>query len=115
MATARHLNTAVTDVDIAFSLSDRDELHRLLESAGFQDVEVRTTALDIRLPDAQRFIDLSVTGAATSVPAFTRMAPKERAALIDAIKDETQEVVQSFQDGESLAFRMETNIATAKR
>lgn len=115
IATARHLNIAVTDVDIAFSLSDADELYRLLESAGFQDIEVRTSALDIRLPDAKLFVDTSIAGAATSVPAFTRMAPVERAALMDAIKDETREVVQSFQLGDSLAFPMETNIATAKR
>ncbi|AWB34002.1 class I SAM-dependent methyltransferase [Orrella marina] len=115
MATARHLDIAVADVDIAFSLSDSDELYRLLEFVGFQDVEVRTSALEIRLPDAKRFVDMSIVGAATSVPAFTRMAPVERAVLMDAIRDETQGVVQRFQDGDSLAFPMETNIATAKR
>lgn len=114
-ATARHLDVPDSDVDVAFSLSDSVELQRLLESAGFLNIEVRTLALEIRVPDAERFIAMSIAGAATYVLPFTRMAPLERKALEQAIHQETWKFVQRFRHGDHLVFQMETNIATAKR
>ncbi len=113
-ATARLLDVPITDVDVAFSLSNPDELYTLLSEAGFQSIEVTPRSLSIRLPEPERFVQLSILGAATSVPAFASIDAAERLALVDKVTAETHAIVQGFRDGDFLAFSMGTNIALAK-
>lgn len=113
-ATARHLDTPITDVDVAFSLSNPEELYMLLSEAGFQDIEITPETLLIRMPEPERFVQFSILGAATSVPAFASMDASERLALVEEVRAKTHAIIQGFRDGDSLAFSMESNIAIAK-
>ena len=72
-ATTRHLGAALSDVALSFSLWDAEELRALLSDAGFQRTEVTPRSLDIHLPSPERFVQLTVLGAATSVPAFAQL------------------------------------------
>jgi SAM-dependent methyltransferase len=110
-ATARKLGTNVSDVDVAFSLGDAGELRALLREADFRHVDVTPRSLEIRLPSPERFVQITVTGAATSVPSFMQMNPEARSALVEAIADELEPLIRSRAEGGELVLTMSTNIA----
>ncbi|MCX5565828.1 class I SAM-dependent methyltransferase [Alcaligenes phenolicus] len=112
--TARHLRVPLSNVDVAFSLSDPGELLLLLKNGGFQDVDLYPKTLLIQMPEPERFVQLSVLGAATSVPAFIELDAAQRDALINAVSTETLEVVQQFRVGNVLTLPMSTTIAVAR-
>lgn len=113
-ATARHFGVPLSDVGVAFSLSDMGELRQLLGDAGFKHVEIHPRTLQIQMPEPERFVELSVLGAATSIPAFIRLDAGHRDALIKAISTETSEVVQQFRTDDMLTLSTSTNIAVAR-
>lgn len=113
-ATARYFGVPLSDVDVAFSLSDTAELRQLLSDAGFQDVKIFPKSLLIHMPEPERFVQLSVLGAATSIPAFIRLDAVQRDTLVNAISTETSEVVQQFRTGDRLTLPMSTNIAVVR-
>jgi hypothetical protein len=114
-ATTRRLGKPISDVALSFSLSDGQELRALLSAAGFHRVEVTPRSLDIYLPSPDRFVELTVLGAATSIPAFAQLDTAARAALVEAVAGETEAVTQRYRDGDKLTFPMSTNIAVAQR
>jgi hypothetical protein len=100
-------------VALSFSLWDAEELRALLSDAGFQRVEVTPRSLDIHLPSPERFVELTVLGAATSIPAFAEMDTSARSSLVEAVAGETEAVAQRYRDGDKLTFPMSTHIAVA--
>jgi hypothetical protein len=112
-ATARHLGASVSDFDVSFSLGDADELEGLLRETGFRRIEVTPRALEIRLPSPEHFVQLTVAGAATSVPAFIRMSPEARSKLVEAVAGELEPAIRSYSEGGELVFPMSTHIALA--
>jgi SAM-dependent methyltransferase len=112
-ATARYLGVALSAVDVSFSLWDAKELRTLLSDAGFQRLAMTPRSLTIHLPVPERFVQLTVLGAATSIPAFAHLDAEARAALVAAVTSETQEVAQRYRDGNTLTFPMFTHIAMA--
>src|SRR3546814_1326010 len=110
-ATARKLRTNVTDFDVSFSLSNAEELRTLLQEAGFGHVEVTPRSLEISLPSPERFVQLTVTGAATSVPSFMKMNPEERSALFGAIAGELETLIRRRHEERKLVFPILTHIA----
>ena len=112
-ATARHLGAAVSTVDVSFSLWDSEDLRRLLNDAGFERIVITPRSLEVHLPTPERFVQLTVLGAATSIPAFTQLDTAARSALVDAVIGETQAVAEHYRDGNTLRFPMSTHIAFA--
>lgn len=113
-ATARHLGVSTTALDGSFSLGDAEKLRALLSDAGFQNIEVAARSIDVHLATPERFVELTVLGAATSSPAFAHLDVSARSALVAAVADETQNVTGRFRDGDRLSFPMSTHIATAQ-
>ena len=112
-ATTRRLGAPISDVALSFSLSDAGELRALLTAAGLQRVEVTPRSLDIHLHSPERFVELTVLGAATSIPAFAHLDVAARAALVEAVTAETEAVALRYRDRDSLTFPMSTHIAVA--
>jgi ubiquinone/menaquinone biosynthesis C-methylase UbiE len=112
-ATAHHLGATISTVDVSFSLGDADELRALLSDAGFQRIALTPRSLTIHLPAPERFVQLTVLGAATSILAFAHLDAAARAALVAAVTNETQAVAQRYRDGDTLTFPMFTHIAVA--
>jgi SAM-dependent methyltransferase len=112
-ATNRRLGAAISDVALPFSLGDADELRALLHDAGFQAVEVSPRSLDVHLPSPDRFVELTVLGAATSVPTFARLDGAARWALVKSVSVEGEAVMLRFLDGDKLTFPMSSHIAVA--
>jgi SAM-dependent methyltransferase len=112
-ATARYLGVALSTVDVSFSLGDATELRTLLSDAGFQRIAMTPRSLRIHLPAPERFVQLTVLGAATSIPAVAHLDAAAHAALVAAVTSETQAVAQRYHDGDTLTFPMSTHIAVA--
>jgi ubiquinone/menaquinone biosynthesis C-methylase UbiE len=112
-ATARYLEAAVSTVDVSFSLWDSEELRRLLDDAGFERIVITPRSLEVHLPTPERFVQLTVLGAATSIPAFAQLDTPARSALVDAVIGETQALAERYRDGNTLTFSMSTHIAVA--
>lgn len=114
-ATARHLRTALSDVALSFCLGDAEELRVLLSDAGFQQAGVISRSLDVHLPSPDRFVQFTVLGAATSVPAFAQLDAAARSELVEAVTLEMEAVMQHYRSEDTLTFRMSTHIAVARR
>lgn len=112
-ATARHLGADVSTVALSFSLWDAEELRALLSDAGFQRIAVAPRSPDIHLPSPERFVQLTVQGAATSVPVFAHLDAAARSTLVKAVTRETEAVSQRYLDGDALTFPMSAHIAVA--
>jgi SAM-dependent methyltransferase len=110
-ATVRHLGVPLSDVAVPFSLSDAEELRALLDDAGFRSTAVIPRQLDIRLPSAGRFVQLTILGAATSVPTFSQLDAAARLSLVEAVASEAKTVLQHYSSGDELIFPMFTHIA----
>jgi hypothetical protein len=113
-ATARRLGAAVADVAVSFSLGTADELRTLVSDAGFQQIEVTPRSLDVHFPAPERFVQLTVLGAATSVPTFAQLDSAARSALVQSVSREVEAVMQDDRQGDRLTFPMFTHIAIAK-
>ena len=90
-----------------------EELRTLLQEAGFGHVEVTPRSLEISLSSPERFVQLTVTGAATSVPSFMQMNPEGRSALVEAIAGELEPLIRSRTEGSKLLLPMATYMALA--
>jgi ubiquinone/menaquinone biosynthesis C-methylase UbiE len=114
-ATARHLGVSASAFDVSFSLGSVEDLKRLLLAAEFQDLHVAPRSLDIALTSPEKFVLLTVRGAATSVPAFAKLSLQEQSSLVEAIKEELAPITSRYSQGDELSFPMHTHIATARR
>lgn len=112
-ATARHLDVSLATVNVPFSLWDAEELRALLSDAGFQRIEVTPRSQIVHLPAPERFVQLTVLGAATSIPAFAQLDDAARSALLGAVTAETQSVASQYLAEDTLTFPMHTHIAVA--
>jgi hypothetical protein len=83
-----------------------------LSDAGFRRITITPRSLDIRLPWPERFVELTVLGAATSVPAFARLDAAMRAAVVEAVGVTTRPVIERYRGGgDTLAFPMFAHLA----
>ena len=112
-ATARHLDATVAALAHAWSLGDTEELRVLFDTAGFQRVEICQMSLPARFPSPERFVELTILGGATTIPAFAELDATGRSALVEIVKKETEEVLQRYREEETVAFPMFANIAVA--
>lgn len=106
---SKHLDVPVADLDIAFSLGNEETLHQLF-STQFKDVQVAAITLPVRIPEPEKFVQISILGAATSIPSFANMDATSRLALIEKVTSDTLAAVQGFAEGGVLVFDMSTHI-----
>lgn len=112
-ATARHLGAAISDVALSFSLSDAEEMRVFLHIAGFQRIEIIPRSLDVHLRSRDRFVELTVLGAATTIPAFAQLDSAGRSGLVETVSLEIEAVTRRYRDGDKMTFPMSTHIGVA--
>jgi ubiquinone/menaquinone biosynthesis C-methylase UbiE len=112
-ATARHLGARMSAVDVSFSFGDPEQLRAVLRNGGFDRIDIVPRSLDISLQSPALFVQLTVRGAATSVPAFARLDPRAQAALVKAVSGEMEPIIGRYRRGDELTLPMHTNIAIA--
>lgn len=112
-AEARHLGTDVEDVATPFVFGDDERLRSVLLAAGFGSVEVDERTLDVRFDEPETFVTLTTLAGAAVLPDLATDDPEEREALIEAIRRDTEDVIEEHRAGESLIFPMPNYVATA--
>lgn len=111
-AFARHLpddRDAVGFLRAIFSLDDADELHDLLDEAGFRGVQVERRTRIVRCASPQAWARAFLDSA--PVPGIAALAP----SVVDRICGEVADALSDDVDGDGLAFPMDANVALAYR
>ena len=112
-AIAQRFGVALSDLDVSFSLGRAEELKTLLVDAGFLRPQIEECALNVHVPTPKRFVQITVEGAATSIPAFMKLPRSERSAMVEAITRELAPFLDRYSYGGVLEFEMSTHIALA--
>lgn len=99
---------------MSFSLGHPERLQAVLGDAGFRHVQIVSRSTDVQLRLPERFVQLTVAGAATSVSSFMRISPEARSALVEAIGAELERTIKSRTVGGELVLPMFANIALAQ-
>lgn len=109
----QRFGVALSDLDVSFSLGRPEELKTLLVDAGFPRPQIEECALNVRVPTPERFVQITVEGAATSIPAFMKLPRSERSAVVEAVARELAPLLDRYSYGGVLEFEMSTHIALA--
>jgi ubiquinone/menaquinone biosynthesis C-methylase UbiE len=112
-----HLAAAGVDVDrnqlvAPFSFGDDQELAELLRAAGFSEVQLHQVSIDARFRDADHFVERMEFAYAAVIPQFAE-DPAAFARYLEAINDETHEIVASYRRGDEVVVPMHANLALA--
>ena len=103
-----------TGFEAPFSLGEAGDLRALLEQAGLRRVTVEPVTRQVRFPDPEQFVDLSIRGAAAVISAFTQIDEAGRRALVEAIRREVDAVLQVHLEGNVLTMPMHAHVATGQ-
>lgn len=112
-AISRRFALEVSDLDVSFSLGHTEDLQALLIDAGFPHREIEECSLDVRFPIPSRFVQITVLGAATSIPAFARLSLSARSEIIDTISCELAPLIDRYSRADTLEFQMSTHLVVA--
>jgi SAM-dependent methyltransferase len=107
----RHLGAPFTQ---PFSLGDEDELRGLLDGAGFRQVEIEERARVARFPEPERYLEMTVRGAAAVMPDLAKLDEAERATRLAAIKHDMADAVAAHTVGDAIAIPWISHIALAR-
>lgn len=113
-STAHQLGAALEDLAHAWSLGDAKQLRRLFDDAAFQETTISQHSITVEFPEPDRFVDLTVLGGATTIPAFARLGEAERAELVESVKQETEDVLERYRNEQTIAFPMYAHTVVAR-
>jgi ubiquinone/menaquinone biosynthesis C-methylase UbiE len=114
-AIASVFKVPISDVATPYSYGDAGELGRLLENAGFQSVKVEPLSQDVHFSEANRFVELTIRGAAAVIPAFSKMDVSLQGELFANAAQEVEGFIKDHVFNGILTFPMYANIATGIR
>lgn len=110
-AEARHLGADLGTVATPFTFGGSDRLSAVMEEAGFEEIEITERTLDVRFPEPDTFVALTVMAGAAVVPELALESEEERTALIEAVSRDSADVLERYREGDRLAFAMPNQIA----
>jgi ubiquinone/menaquinone biosynthesis C-methylase UbiE len=102
-------NAAATKFFSSRHVPTRDELHRLATDAGFSDVEVHVSRLDIHLPRLDQFVLDHLKGTPVA-PMIAAAGPEVR----KKIGASAMEQLRRYADGDGATYPEETQVLTAQ-
>jgi ubiquinone/menaquinone biosynthesis C-methylase UbiE len=109
-ALERHVGVeTATKYRAARVVPDGEVLHRLLVDAGFRAVQIRPSAMTVRLPTLETFVLGHLSGMPVA-GAVAALSEDQRAALARQVKM----ALQPYADGDGVAVPDEINIAMAQ-
>ena len=106
-----------------FSLTNADEVRTLLQGAGFGAAEITPVEQTVRYPNLREFVlrtvqtvqAMAAQAMAAIPPDLAALPPEEITVKADGITAEFAPLVQTYRDGDGLAFPMRTNVALVRR
>ncbi len=114
-AEARCLEASLEDLARPFMFGGRERMARLLEAGGLQGVEVTRRTETVEFDDPDRFVALTVFAGAAVVPEHSLHDPRERAALVETVTREADDVLSRYREGDRIRFPMPCYIGTGRR
>jgi SAM-dependent methyltransferase len=112
-AEAEQLGLPVEQLATPFMLGDPGELRGIFDAAGFGSVEVTSAEIEARFSPADRFVPLTVLGAAAVIPDLAEGGPEAIESLSAALDERVAPMLEQYRDGDALAFPMVTNLVLA--
>jgi len=112
---AKRLDAPFATVSLPFSLGDPDELDAYIRSGGFETVDVTPQKLEIEFQSADRFVQLSMIGAAAAIPAFGALDAGERTRMGQEIATQLASTLATYVTGDILTMPTAVNIVVAQR
>lgn len=112
-AEARYLNLPISNFTAPSSLPYAEQIYALLDEAGFQRIEITPVSFDVRFPEPERFVYLTLFAAAAFLPEFDWQDEALRSALIEKVSREVEPTLSKYRDGDELAFPAAWHFATA--
>jgi ubiquinone/menaquinone biosynthesis C-methylase UbiE len=98
-----------------FTLGQPGRLEELLSDAQFRDISAESAELTVRFPSPERFVALSVQGAAAALPQWTALPEAERAALSAGMQRDVANWISAHTEDRMLVDVMQVYIARAIR
>jgi len=109
-ALRKHVDAAVATTFSSSRITpDADELHRLVVEAGFSEVAIHPSRMNVRVPAAEKFV-LAHLAATPVAGAVAGVSGDARAALVDHVSV----ALRSYVDGDGLTIPDEANVVTAR-
>jgi ubiquinone/menaquinone biosynthesis C-methylase UbiE len=108
----RHLGPFL---DRRHSLGDPRALQALVSDAGFAEVQVEGLTRRISFADAGQFVRLNTMALVGMSDASKTMDETRKAAIVDAIVQDSVPALAPYAEGPGLAFDLGANIATARQ
>lgn len=96
--------------DRRFSFGDDEAISRLLDEAGFQEINSTIVTLRERVSDPRTFIEMNL---GATVDALDEMDAGERKRAIDRFEMAATETFARFSDGRGLVHPVSANVVTA--
>lgn len=112
-AEADQLNLPLASIAKPFSMGSAEELQALLEEAGFREVTIYSEEKEVRFPEPNRFITLTILSAAAVIPEFASIHESERAHLLEQVSHQIAPTLQKYIRGQEIAFPMFAHLAVA--
>jgi ubiquinone/menaquinone biosynthesis C-methylase UbiE len=98
-------------LDVPYSLGDPDELRRLLETAGFDDVTTNEVTHPTHFAYSDQFTRMIVMAGVAVLPAFATMLEDDQKTTVAAIAREIDPGLQEYRVGDEIVSPMTANIA----
>lgn len=112
----RHLEMlGVTYEELAapFSMGNENELHSLLEAAGFRQIQVTEVPVAARFPSAARFVEDVEIAYASLMPQFVE-DPGAFQAFVESVERDMRPIVEQHRDGDALRCPMKAQSTRAR-
>jgi hypothetical protein len=102
-------------VQAVFSLGDAEELCQLLTEAGFRHVMIEPASITARYANPEEFLAWEIDVDPDEIPALQSLDTRAQQAVLDAVRQDMQEVLQeAMQDGQ-LVLDTHAHIAHGNR
>jgi ubiquinone/menaquinone biosynthesis C-methylase UbiE len=113
-AEAQFLNTTVDALATPFSFGDPLALERLFRKGGFGHVKVEPVEHQAHFEERERFIELSIKGAASVMPEFAEMGSEAIDQLRSYVSRRVEDLLNAHTSPRGIEFPLRGNFATAR-
>jgi ubiquinone/menaquinone biosynthesis C-methylase UbiE len=101
-------------LDQRHSFGNAGPLEKLLQNAGFKEIQLKTLSRTLRFEDGAPLLRLNTMALIGMSDRGKMLNDQERSGVVEAIVRESAPVLQRYTDGAGLAFEFRTNLATAR-
>ena len=110
-----HRHLGKSSVQALFSLSDSDELRKLLTGSGFQHVEIEPMSITARFPNAEEFLAWEIDVDPTETPALRNLNTEAQQVILAAVRQDMQGPLEEIMQDNQVVLQFHAHVAQARR